>query len=190
MPHHLLTGVVAWLLAMSLAACHESPPPFRATAIPGVEWGKDFTLTSHRGERFDTATLRGKVQVLFFGFTHCPDICAPTLAKLAQVNKKLGDEGRRVQVLFVTVDPDHDTPAQLAKFLPAFDPAFIGLTGKAGELMAVAREHKVYAEGTGDTIAHTGNLLVKDGNGKLRLIIPESATVEDIVHDLRLLLKS
>jgi len=188
MLQRLFTGLIA-LLAVTLVSCNENPPPFRSTALPGVEWGKDFTLTSHRGERYDTATLRGKVQVLFFGFTHCPDICAPTLAKLAQVNKALGQDSRRIQVLFITVDPDHDTPAQLAKFLPAFDASFIGLTGKAGELMAVAREHKIYAEGAGESIAHTGNVLVKDGSGKLRLIFPESATVEDMVHDLRLLLK-
>jgi len=173
-----------------LIACSENPPPFRATAVPGVEWGREFTLTSHRGERLDTATLHGKVQVLFFGFTHCPDICAPTLAKLAQVNKVLGEDSKRVQVLFITVDPDHDTPAQLAKFLPAFDPSFIGLTGKAGELMAVAREHKVYAEGAGESIAHTGNLLVKDTHGKMRLIVAESASVDDIAHDLRLLIRN
>jgi len=183
------SGLLALLALGWLAACHESPPPFRSTALPGTDWGQDFTLTSHRGGRFDTASLRGKVQVLFFGFTHCPDICAPTLAKLAQVSKLLGDDGQRVQVLFVTVDPDHDTPKQLAKFLPAFDASFIGLTGKAGELMAVAREHKIYAEGSEGTIVHSGNLLVKDMQGKLRLVIPESATVEDIVHDLRLLLR-
>jgi protein SCO1/2 len=184
----LLRPAVLFALAL-LAACHESPPPFRGTAVPDVEWGKDFTLTSHRGERVDTATLHGRVQVLFFGFTHCPDICAPTLAKLAAANKALGDDRRHVQVLFVTVDPDHDTPQQLAKFLPAFDASFIGLTGKASELMAVARDHKVYAEGSAGTIVHSGNLLVKDARGRLRLVIPESATVDDVVHDLRLLLR-
>lgn len=184
-----LPRLLALLMVALTAACNESPPPFRSTALPDVEWGRDFTLTSHRGERFDTATLRGKVQVLFFGFTHCPDICAPMLVKLAQANKVLGEDSQRVQVLFVTVDPDHDTPKQLAGFLAAFDPAFIGLTGKAGELMAVARDHKIYAEGAEGGIVHSGNLLVKDGRGQLRLVIPESAPVEDIVHDLRLLLR-
>lgn len=189
---YLRTGRRAALLVavlMLLLACTDRAPPFRSTAIQGVEWGKDFTLTSQHGKPFDTASLHGRLQVLFFGFTHCPDICAPTLAKLAQVNKALGADRERVQVLFVSVDPEHDTPRQLAGFVPAFDPSFIGLTGSAGELMAVAREHKIYAEGSEGGIAHSGNLLVKDGRGRVRLIIAESASVGDIVYDLQLLLK-
>jgi len=185
----LLASMTAVLVLGLIAACSDSPPPFRSTAVPGVDWGKDFTLTSHRGTPLDTTLLRSKLQVLFFGFAHCPDICAPTLAKLAQANKALGEDSKRVQVLFVTVDPNHDTPQQLAGFLPNFDPSFIGLTGKAGEPLAVARDHKIYAEGAAGSIAHSGNLLVKDGRGRVRLIMPESASVEDIVHDLRLLLK-
>jgi protein SCO1/2 len=180
----------ALLLAAVLTGCGDEPPPFRGTALPAVDWGRDFTLTSHTGARLDTAVLRGRVQVLFFGFTHCPDICAPTLVKLAQAKSALGADAARVQVLFITVDPDHDTPQQLAKFVPAFDPTFIGLTGSAGELVAVARDHKVHAEAEGGAIAHTGSVLVKDVNGKLRLIINESASVDDLTHDLRLLLDS
>ncbi len=186
---NLLTRLAVLLVLGLSAACSDSPPAFRGTAVPDVNWGKDFTLTTQRGTPLDTASLRGKLQVLFFGFTHCPDICAPTLVKLAQANKALGEDSKRVQVLFVTVDPEHDTPRQLAGFLPAFDAAFIGLTGRADELMAVAREHKIYAEGSKGSIAHSGKLLVKDGRGRMRLVIPESASVEDIVHDLRLLLK-
>jgi len=177
------------LAAVLLASCSERPPAFRATALPGVEWGGDFTLTSHRGTPLDTASLRGKLQVLFFGFTHCPDICAPTLVKLAQATRALGADGQRVQVLFVTVDPDHDTPPQLAAFLAKIDPAFIGLTGKADALKAVANDHKIYAQGSQGGITHSGSLLVKDASGRMRLVIPEAATVEDIVHDLRLLLR-
>jgi len=182
--------LAALLLALALAGCGKEPPPFRGTALPAVDWGRDFTLTSHTGARLDTAVLHGRVQVLFFGFTHCPDICAPTLVKLAQAKSALGADAGRVQVLFVTVDPDHDTPQRLAKFVPAFDPTFIGLTGSAGELLAVARDHKVHAEAEGGAIAHTGSVLVKDSDGRLRLIINESASVEDMTHDLRLLLDS
>lgn len=181
--------LAALLLAGALAGCGDRPPPFRGTALPPVEWGRDFTLTSHTGARLDTAVLRGRVQVLFFGFTHCPDICAPTLVKLAQAKSALGVDAARVQVLFITVDPDHDTPQQLARYVPTFDPTFIGLTGSAGELLAVARDHKVHAEGEGGTIVHTGAVLVKDTAGRMRLVIPESAAVDDLTHDLRLLLR-
>lgn len=187
--HHGLRALGAILLAaVLLTGCDRAQPPFRSTALPAVDWGRDFTLTAHTGARLDTATLRGKVVVLFFGFTHCPDICAPTLTRLAQARKALGKDGERVQVLFITVDPDHDNPKQLAAFVPAFDPTFIGLTGSTGELMAVARDHKVYSEAEGGQIAHTGNVLVKDATGRMRLVIAESASVEDLVHDLRLLL--
>ena len=181
--------LAALLLVAAITGCSDRPPPFRGTVLPEVDWGHDFTLTSHTGARLDTSVLRGRVQVLFFGFTHCPDICAPTLAKLAQAKSALGADAGRVQVLFVTVDPDHDTPQQLAKFVPGFDPTFIGLTGSAGELIAVARDHKVHAEAEGGAIAHTGSVLVKDVHGKLRLIIDESASVEDLAHDLRLLIR-
>ena len=185
----LRSALPLMLAAALLTSCSERPPAFRGTALPGVEWGGDFTLTSHRGTTLDTASLRGQVQVLFFGFTHCPDICAPTLIKLAQATRALGADGQRVQVLFVTVDPDHDTPSQLAAFLSKIDPGFIGLTGKAEALKAVAVDHKIYAQGSQGSITHSGSLLVKDAGGRMRLVIPESATVEDIVHDLRLLLR-
>ncbi len=176
------------LFVAVLTACSDTPPPFKGTAVPAVEWGGNFVLTAHDGKRFDTATLNGKVQVLFFGFTHCPDICAPTLAKLAQVMKALGPDRERVQVLFVTVDPEHDTPAQLKKYLAGFDPGFIGLTGSVGETLAVSRDHKIFAEAEGSTITHSGSLLVKDRRGRLKLVMNESLSAQDMAHDLKLLL--
>lgn len=177
------------LLLILLASCSESPPAYRSTMVPAVEWGKDFVLTAQDGRRFDTASLNGKVQVLFFGFTHCPDICAPTLAKLVQVSKALGADAPRVQVLFVTVDPEHDTPPQLRTFLGKFDPSFIGLTGSAAETQAVARDHKIFSQAGKDSISHSGTLLAKDARGRLRLVMSESLSVQDLAHDLRLLLR-
>jgi len=179
------------LLALLVATggCHKSPPPFRGTAVEKVIWGRDFTLTSQSGAPFDTRSLHGKIQVVFFGFTQCPDICTPTLTKLAQALQQLGPDARQVQVLFVTVDPQHDTPAVLRKFLAGFDPTFIGLTGTAEQLRAVAGNHMAYvqeATGPGHGITHTGTVFVKDRHGRMRLIIKESASVEDLVHDLRL----
>jgi protein SCO1/2 len=189
-PAYRWRALLALGFLVGLAACSQPPPAFRGTALDKVGWGRDFALTAHDGERLDTAGLRGKLLVLFFGYSHCPDICAPTLAKLAQVRRELGTQAERVQVLFVTVDPQHDTPAQLKKFLAGFDPAFIGLTGSTDELGAIAADHMVYFKPHKNPaqIQHTGMLFVKDAQGRMRLLVRESAPIEDLVHDLNLLL--
>jgi protein SCO1/2 len=190
----------ALLLALSCAllvvACSKAPLPFRSTALESVKWGKDFELTAHTGQPLRTVDYRGKVLVLFFGYTHCPDICAPTLAKLAQLNRALGADAQRVQVLFISVDPVHDTPALLQKFLAGFDPAFIGLTGSADALVnealfTIAADHVVFFKQQKNNpvlIEHTGMLFVKDVKGRMRLLMKESAPLDDMLHDLRLLL--
>src|SRR6185295_2948353 len=108
-----------------IVAC--SGEPFKGTDISNVQWGGDFELTAHTGKRVHAVDFQGKALVLFFGFTNCPDICAPTLTRVTQAMKLLGPEAQQVQVLFITVDPKRDTPAQLAKFVTAFHPAFLGL---------------------------------------------------------------
>jgi protein SCO1/2 len=187
-----LLGALAPLL---IAACSPSAPAFKGTDLSGVGWGGDFELAAHGGARVKTSDFRGKVVVLFFGFSRCPDICPPTLAKLGQVMKRLEADVGRVQVLFVTVDPKTDTVAELAAFVPKFHPSFIGLTGTETEIGKVAQDYRVaYAATsqrapTGIVIDHFGGLLVKDAQGKLRLLIRNDAPVEDIVHDLRLLVR-
>jgi protein SCO1 len=178
-------------LFLLLAAC-TSPETFKGTDVRGVEWGGDFELTAHTGQRFKSSDLRGKAVVLFFGYTHCPDICAPTLVKLAQALRRLETEAERVQVLFVTVDPRHDTPSQLAGFVPQFHPSFIGLTGSEAEVAAVAKTHNVPFERNSampNQVVHSGVLMVKDLQGRVRLLLKNEAEVDDIVHDLRLLLR-
>jgi len=185
----LLRTLVALCMIFALAACNKQPPPFRSTALPDVKWGKDFELDAHTGQRLRSADYRGKVLVLFFGYTHCPDICAPALAKLAQLSKVLGEDARRVQVLFISVDPQHDSPAQLKKFLAGFDPGFIGLTGTLEELGTVAADHMVFfKQAKNGHVDHTGMMFVKDQKGRLRLLMKESAPLDDMLHDLRLLL--
>lgn len=178
-------------LVVGLAGCNPAPEPFRGTAVDNVSWGKDFDLTAQNGKRFDSGSLRGKVLVVFFGYTHCPDICAPTLAKLVQARQQLGADAGQVQVLFITVDPAHDTPQQLKSFLAGFDSSFIGLTGTLDEVQAVAAEHKSYfkAEDHGERVTHTGTLYLKDRNGRMRVLVREDSSVEDLVHDLRLLIR-
>ncbi len=173
-----------------ITAC--TAEPFKAKDISSVTWGGEFELTAHTGKRVQLSDFRGQAVVLFFGFTRCPDICAPTLARLAQAMKLLGASAARVQVLFITVDPGHDTPAQLAGFVPSFHPSFLGLTGTPAELTAVARDYHVAAErdaGQPERVSHSGFILIKDPNGKLRLLLDNTATADDLAHDLRLLLK-
>jgi protein SCO1/2 len=185
----LLRAFLALCLAFTLIACSSEPPPFRSTALESVKWGKDFELTAHTGQRLRSADYRGRVLVLFFGYTHCPDICAPTLAKLAQLSKALGEDAKRVQVLFISVDPQHDSPAQLKTFVAGFDPAFIGLTGTADELGTVAADHMVFfKQAKAGRVEHTGMLFVKDTKGRMRLLMKESTPLDDMLHDLRLLL--
>ncbi|MFP5349737.1 MAG: SCO family protein [Gammaproteobacteria bacterium] len=184
------------LMVTLLGACTASKPAaFHGTDLSMVDWGKDVTLTAHTGERVSTAAFRGKVTVLFFGYTHCPDICAPTLVKLAAARKALGSDADKVQVLFITVDPKHDTPEQLAKFVPKFDPSFIGLSGTPAEIGAVAAEYKVAYAPTPASMSqqvlidHSGGMLVKDATGKLRLLFKNDMPVAEITADLRQLLK-
>jgi protein SCO1/2 len=184
---------LACFLALALAACAPSPT-FKGTDLGAVDWGGDFTLSAHTGARASTADYRGKVVIIFFGYTHCPDICSPTLQKLALLMKRLGEDAARVQVLFITVDPRHDTPAVLAAFVPRFHPSFVGLTGTEEEIAAVAREYKVAFQANpqsppGHTlIDHFGGMMVKDPTGRLRLLFKNEMSVEDMEHDIRLLL--
>jgi len=184
-----------FLLGALLAACVPPKPAFKGTDIGGVKWGGDFTLTAHTGKPVKVSDYQGKVVVLFFGYTHCPDICAPTLTRLAAMLKQLGPEAERVQVLFVTVDPEHDTVAQLASFVPKFHPAILGLTGTEQEIGKVALDYKVAyrhnpkgADGR-VLIDHAGGMMVRDPKGKLRLLWKNDAAVDDMAHDVRQLLK-
>jgi protein SCO1 len=179
-----------------VAACSPPAPSFKSMDITSVEWGGDFTLTAHTGKPVKGSDYIGKVVVMFFGYTHCPDICAPTLVKLDQVVKRLGEDANNVQVLFITVDPGHDTVKQLASFVPSFNPSFIGLTGSDKDIAAVASEYKVAFGKNPQSkpgqilVDHSTGILVKDRKGKLRLLVKNSVTVEDLEHDVRVLLKT
>ena len=152
-------------------------------------------LTDHTGKARTLADFRGKAVVLFFGFTHCPDVCPTTLADMAQVKRKLGPLGERVQVLFVTVDPERDTQDKLAKYVPAFDPSFLGLRGDPEATRAVAKEFKVYFEKRpGATpgeysVDHSAQSYVIDPQGRLRLFVRHERIGEDLAPDLRTLLE-
>jgi len=183
------------LAAALLAACSPEAPKFRSTDITGADFGKALELTGHDGRPRTLADFRGKVVVLFFGYTHCPDICPTTLADMAAVMKKLGPDAARVQVLFVTVDPQRDTPEVLAKYVPAFDPGFLGLSGDAEATQRTAKEFKIFYElrpaGTPGayTVDHSAQSYVLDAQGRLRLFVRQDRIAQDLAEDLRTLLK-
>lgn len=177
-----------------LAGCGPSGPSFRNVDITGADFGKDFALTDHTGKPRTLADFRGKIVVMFFGYTRCPDVCPSTLAELKQVLGKLGDNASRVQVLFITVDPERDTQALLAQYVPAFDPGFLGLHGDLGATAKVAREFKVFyqkvpgSKPDNYTMDHTAASYVFDAQGRLRLLVKHGSGGEALVQDLKTLL--
>ena len=183
------------MLAAALAACSPEGPKFRSTDITGADFGNELALTGHDGKPRSLADFRGKAVVLFFGYTRCPDVCPTTLADMAGVMKALGKDSERVQVLFVTVDPERDTPAVLSQYVPAFDPRFLGLYGDAAATQRVAKEFKIFYEkhagGTtsADTVDHSAQSYVLDTQGRLRLLVRNDRIATDLAGDLRALLK-
>lgn len=188
------TSLIALLCALLLAACTRDG--FRLTDITGATFARDFELAAADGRRVTLADFRGKVVVVFFGFTQCPDVCPTTLAQLAEATRKLGKDAERVQVLFITVDPERDTPELLAQYVPAFDSRFLGLYGTAEEIARTAREFKVfYQKQPGQspetyTVDHSAAAYIFDRAGRIRLFARHNQPVDDLVHDLRRLLSS
>jgi len=175
-----------------LAAC-DGAPRFKSTDITGAEYGRSLELKDTSGRPRHLEDFRGKAVVLSFGFTHCPDVCPTTLADLAGVMKSLGADADRVQVLFVTVDPERDTPEALAKYVGAFDPRFIALHGDLAATQRVAKEFKIYFEkrkqGESYTIDHSAQSYVIDAQGRLRLLVRYDRLAQDLPDDLRAILK-
>jgi protein SCO1/2 len=168
--------------------------PFKNTDVTGLNYAKDFALTDHNGQRRTLADFKGKAVVVFFGFTQCPDVCPTTLAEMAGVMESLGPQADRVQMLFVTVDPERDTPELLAKYVPAFDSRFLGLTGSLAEVEQMAKEFKVFFQKVPGktpgsyTMDHTSGSFVFDPQGRVRLFIRHGQGPEPVAHDLKLLL--
>ena len=181
------------LLVAALAACN-SGATFKSTDITGADYGRKLDLTDHTGRARHLEDFRGKAVVVFFGYTHCPDVCPTTLAQTAQALKTLGADADKVQVLFVTVDPERDTPQVLAKYVTAFDPRFIGLYGDADATRQAAKEFKIfYEKGSGGapgsyTMDHSAQSYVIDPQGRLRLLVRPERIAEDLPADLRTLL--
>jgi protein SCO1 len=183
------------LATLALAGCSESKVSFNATDITGAPFARTLALTDHTGKPRTLPDFAGKVTLISFGFTSCPDYCPATLALWAEAMKRLGPDAARVQGLFVTVDPERDTQDLLSKYVPAFHPSFLGLFGNAEQTKAVASEFKVvYQKARGATpetytVDHSTMTYVFDAQGKVRLMVSHGMAVDKLVADLKVLLK-
>lgn len=197
-----LLGIM--VLALSLSACNKqdgvemtmssAKGQFMNTDVTGLGYARDFALTDHNGKLRTLADFKGKAVLVFFGYTQCPDICPTTMLEMANVMKQLGPLAARVQVLFITVDPERDTQTVLSQYVPAFDSSFLGLHGDQAAINKVAKEFRVFYQRTPGkttdsyTVDHTAGSYVFDPDGHIRLFIKHGQGTEPIVHDLKLLL--
>ncbi|HEX7634339.1 MAG TPA: SCO family protein [Noviherbaspirillum sp.] len=167
---------------------------FKNTDVTGLDYAKDFALPDFNGKMRSLSDFKGKAVVVFFGYTQCPDVCPTTMAEMAAVMQQLGPLADKVQVLFITLDPERDTPELLAKYVPAFDSRFLGLVGDKGATDKVAKEFKVFyqkvpgKEPGSYTMDHTAGSYVFDPQGRIRLFVRHGQGAEPIAHDLKLLL--
>ena len=182
-------------LAAALAACGQDKPAFKGIDLSGADYAQDFELTDHLGQRRRLQDFRGKVVVVFFGFTQCPDVCPTSMAELAEVKRLLGPDGDKLQGVFITVDPERDTPELLKAYMANFDPTFLALRPTPEELAALAKDFKVYykkVEGktpTSYTMDHSAASYVYDTQGRLRLYTRYGTGPQALADDVKLLLK-
>lgn len=190
------TALVAGAAGL-LSACSDPQPKFAAIDVTGADYARDFALTDHNGQARSLKDFQGKVVVMFFGFTQCPDVCPTSMAELAEVKKLLGPDGDRVQGLFVTVDPARDTPVVLKAYMANFDPTFLALyTATPEQLAALAKDYKVYYKkvdgktATSYSMDHSAGSYVYDTRGQLRLYTRYGTGAQPLVNDIKLLLKN
>ncbi len=193
----LLALSSAWLVAGGLlAACSPKTPTFKSTDITGATFAQDLKLIDHTGQVRTLADFQGKAVVVFFGFTQCPDVCPTSMTTMAEVKRLMGDQGQRLQVLFITVDPERDTLPLLKEYMANFDPTFLALRPEPAELKAVADSFKIYyrkAEGstpTSYTMDHSAGKYVFDTEGRVRLFSSYGTEPGVIAQDILALLKS
>jgi protein SCO1/2 len=194
-----LAAVALACALLGAAGCDQmraARTPFKSVDVTGAPMGDDLRLTDHNGKPRSLADFRGKVVVVNFGYTQCPDVCPTTLSDLSSAVKKLGADASRVQVLFVTVDPKRDTAELLKQYVPAFNADFIGMRGDEAATTRVTKAFRVFAQERAGktpqtyTVDHTAQSFVFDANGKLRLVMGYGMKPDDMAADLRILLNS
>jgi protein SCO1/2 len=180
---------------LMLGACSPDKPQFRSIDVTGADYARDFKLADHNGQQRTLADFRGKVVVIFFGFAQCPDVCPTAMAELAEVKRLLGADAGKLQGLFVTLDPERDTPEVLKAYMGNFDPAFLALRPEAQELPDLAKHFKIfYKKNEGKTagsytLDHTAASYVFDPQGRVRLYTRHGMGPAALSEDLKILLK-
>jgi protein SCO1/2 len=186
------------LLATSsafLGACSESKPSFSSIDVTGAEYAKGFELTDHNGKLRHLTDFNGKVVLMFFGYTQCPDVCPTTMAEMTEIKKSLGADGERLQVLFVTVDPERDTPELLKAYMENFEPSFLALRAPSDKLVDLTKDYKIYykkVDGktpTSYSMDHSAGSYIYDPKGQLRLFTRYGSPKEALTKDIQILLK-
>jgi protein SCO1/2 len=192
--HALRTLLAATALPMLVAACGERKPQFSAIDLTGADYAKDFNLPDADGRLRSLQDFKGKAVVVFFGYTQCPDVCPTTLAEIAQAKQLLGPEGDKVQGIFITVDPERDTPEVLKAYMANFGKDFVALRGTPEQTAQVARDFKVYfkkVDGKAPgayTMDHSAASFVYDPQGRLRLYTRYGGGPQALANDIRQLL--
>jgi protein SCO1 len=190
----ILLSVLAIILGLAVGFYFLRPHVFHGTVIQSPELSYDFTLTSAKGD-VSLSDYRGKLVLIYFGYTFCPDICPATLANVGQSLRELGAKADDIQLIMISLDPERDTPEKLASYVTHFHPSFVGVTGTPDELAKAASLYGIFYEkvagtdNTGYLLNHTATLLVIDREGYLKLVFPFGVTVPEIVDDLKYMLR-
>jgi protein SCO1/2 len=180
--------------AVLLAACGQGSPAFKGSDITGTHLGKGLSMVDQDGRPRTLADYAGKVLVVFFGYTQCPDVCPTSLAELAQVMQVLGSDASRVQVVMITVDPERDTPEVMKQYVQTFNPAFVGLTGTPEQVKQAAASFKVYyakvpaKNGKDYSMDHSAAFYLLDAKGEARVLAGNGTDVDSLAHDIKALL--
>lgn len=191
----MLTALGIALTTTLMVACTPEKPHFQSIDLTGADYATGFSLKDQNGSLRTLADFSGKVVVVFFGFTQCPDVCPTSMVELAQVKKALGTDGEKLQVVFISVDPERDTPAILKAYMANFDPSFLALRPTPSELAAVAKDFKIYykkVEGSAPgaySMDHTAGSYVFDGKGHIRLFTRYGSGSGPLIADIRQLIK-
>lgn len=179
-----------------LLACSPDKPAFKSTDVTGASFAKDFRLKDQHGNLRTMQDFKGKIVVVFFGFTQCPDVCPTSMTTMAEVKRLLGPKGERLQVLFITVDPERDTLALLKEYMASFDPGFVSLRPEPDELKGVADDFKIYfkkvpgSTPTSYTMDHSAGKYIFDTEGRVRLFSAYGTDAATIASDIQVLLSA
>lgn len=188
--------IFAVFLTLALSACGGAKPEWQLSDVRGHLPDLQFNLTDDNGKPVDASQFAGKINLMYFGYTHCPDVCPLTLTHLHVVLQRLGAQADQVHVLFVSVDPARDTPALLHQYVNAFDPRVTGLTGTPAQIAAIAKRYRaafnrdsVKPDGSYE-VSHSSGVYVFDTKGRARLLATSADGIDEMVHDLRILLEA